>query len=65
MTFAQWIATEKLDAAKLAELTGFHRTYTWKVLVGKRTPSLEFIKRCIAASDGKLDANSFFAAEAA
>jgi len=60
MTFARWIENEKLDAASLAVRTGFHRTYTWKVLTGRRQPSLTFIRRCIEISDGKLSANSFF-----
>lgn len=59
MTFEQWIEAEKLDAVRLAELAGFHRTYAWKVLTGRRTPSLPFIRRCIEASGGKLTANSF------
>lgn len=63
MTFEAWIKAEELDAARLAKLTGFHRTYTWKVLAGKRTASLPFIHRCIAVSDGKLTANSFIAPE--
>lgn len=61
MTFEAWIKAEELDAARLAELTGFHRTYTWKVLSGRREPSLPFIRRCIEVADGKLTANSFIA----
>ena len=61
MTFEAWIEAEKIDAAKLAALTGFHRTYTWKVLKGKRSPSLPFILKCVDVSDGKLTPNSFFA----
>ena len=64
MTFAQWIEAEKLDAAALAALTGFHRTYTWKVLTGRRQPSMAFMRRCIEVAGGQITANSFFAAPA-
>lgn len=61
MTFERWLQKEGMDPAKLAELTGFHRSYTWKIMTQRRPPSLPFIRRCVEVSGGKLTPNSFFA----
>jgi len=56
---------ERLSVADVAQLTGYHRTFIWKLIKGHREPSREAIAKLCEVSKGKLSPADFFRSEAA
>lgn len=54
MTLDEWMTQEKLDAAAVAVMTGLHRTYVWKVRMGKRKAGPEAVPLFVQASQNQV-----------
>jgi transcriptional regulator with XRE-family HTH domain len=56
------MAEQGLSAAKVAEMTGFDRSYVWKVRKGHRPGTVQFIANVVAVSGGAVDPATFLPA---
>lgn len=54
MTLQEWMTDREFSDAKVAELTGLHRTFVWKLRKGKRKPAPEVMDLLVDVSHGAI-----------
>lgn len=54
MKLEEWMIANGFDDRKVAELTGLHRTFVWKLRRGKRKPSPEVMDKLVEVSHGAI-----------
>lgn len=54
MTLQEWMTANGFSDAKVAELTGLHRTSVWKLRKGKRKPEPDVMDKLVRVSHGAI-----------
>ena len=54
MNLSQWMAANRFNDRKVAELTGLHRTTVWKLRLGKRKPEPWVMDVLVSVSHGAI-----------